>query len=42
MPQTCAKLREFLGLDAKPEWKVVNVKPGVDLTKVSALFERIK
>nr|MCR5553564.1 methionine--tRNA ligase [bacterium] len=42
MPQTCAKLREFLNLNAKPEWKVIDVKPGVDLTKVSALFERIK
>ena len=41
MPRTCAKIREFLNLDAKPTWNELSVESGTKLDKVEPLFARI-
>ena len=41
MPETCARLREYLGLDKTPTWKEVTLTQKVDLSKIQPLFVRM-
>lgn len=41
MPRACAKIRTFLALNERPEWKLIDVKAGTKLDKVEPLFARI-
>ena len=41
MPNACKKIREYLELNSEYKWTPIDVKAGVDLTKVQPLFARI-
>lgn len=41
MPNACKKIREYLELNNEYKWTPIDVKAGVDLTKVQPLFARI-
>lgn len=41
MPKAAKAIREYLELPKQPVWKPINIKPGVDLSKVLPLFSRM-